>query len=212
MSSEDGTTKSRTLSPDEARDVYPDDVTLREARARYFQRTGFDDATYSDTWVKLPIGPITVAFPNIRPRKEAVRIHDLNHLVTGYGTDWEGEFSISAYELGMGMGRYWFGWFLNAGGVAGGLLRAPRKTFAAYARGRATSSSSYREIPQWDEAVLDWTVGDLRRRVALQDAVPVQTADVVKVLLNAAAGVVLHLGPVVVGIAAVVLGVVTLLR
>jgi hypothetical protein len=196
MSSTDGSTRSNGLSPDEARALYPDDITMREARRRYFERTGFDDATYTAPWMTLPVGPFTVPLPNLAPRKAAVRVHDLNHVLTGYGTDWHGEFSISAFELGMGVGGYGAAWMLNAGGVAAGLLRWPGDLMDAHARGRATRRSLYRVLPRWDEAFLDKTLGEVRALVGVQDAAPRQPGDTVALVVHGLGGALAHLGPV----------------
>ncbi len=178
-----------TMSADETRATYPDDITLREARARYFARSGFDDSTYSDRWVRLPVGPLTAYLPNLAPRREAVRVHDIDHIVTGYGTDWNGELRISAFELAMGLGRYWFGTFIDAGGVAMGVLRWPRDLVAAYARGRTAKQSVYRVFDRFSDADLDRTVGEVRALVgAADDAVPT-AADTRAVLAWAAFGV-----------------------
>ncbi len=186
-------TMNLTMSADETRAVYKDEMTLREARAAYFKRTGFDDTTYVESWVKLPVGPLNLYMPNFDARKEAVKIHDLNHIVGGYGTDWKGEFEISAFEIGMGTGRYWFGWFLDVGGVAGGLLLSPRATLNAFARGRRAKSSVYRHVVKWDDSVLDGTVGALRDALQLEDAPNATAAEKRAAVGWAAVGVTLHL-------------------
>lgn len=186
---------SSSLSPDEARAFYPDDMTLREARARYFARSGFNDATYTERFVHLPAGPFTIVLPNLAARRRAVRIHDLNHILTGYGTAWDGEGAISAFELGMGMGPSWMGWMINAGGTALGLLRWPASTLAAFARGRATSASTYRLIHPWDDRVLDERVGTVRAQLGLVDSAPVRTSDIVRAVVAGTIGIALHLLP-----------------
>lgn len=50
--------------------------TVREAREGYFKESGFNEATYSDRWVKLPLGPLKFYLPNIAARKKAVPLHD----------------------------------------------------------------------------------------------------------------------------------------
>jgi hypothetical protein len=55
--------------------------------------------------IVLPVVlPVVLVLPNIPPRRRAVQVHDLNHVLTGYGTDWTGELRISGHELGMGCG------------------------------------------------------------------------------------------------------------
>ena len=114
-----------------------DDVTVGEARARYFAANGFGaDGGYTARWVKLANGPIPFGFPNFAARVRAVRCHDIHHLVTGYPTTWVGEAEISTWELASGCRDYWAAWILNLGGMMIGLFIAPRAVFAACVRGR----------------------------------------------------------------------------
>jgi len=193
-----------TLTPDECRALFPDGMTLRDARALYFQRSGFDDKTYTDRWVRLPVGPFTLVLPNFPARRRAVKVHDLDHTLTGYGSDWTGEVEISSFELGMGHGPYWVGYFINAGGLMFGLLRAPVRAVRAYARGRATQQSLYDVFAVWDEARLDDSVGELRRTVGLVDQADVTARDVVGAIAWGVVGAVLQLGPIVAVVAGVV--------
>jgi hypothetical protein len=203
MNASDGTTKSTSLDREARLALYPDDLSVREARARYFARSGFTAATYTDPWVALPLGPVTIRLPNFAARKKAVKVHDLNHILTGYGTDWHGEFCASGFELGMGIGRSWAAWMINAGGAAGGLLRAPRDVVRAYARGRAARASTYDLLDPWDDAVLDQPLRDLRARVAIPDDATAGLRDVVALAGHAVLGAAIHLAPVVVAVVAV---------
>src|SRR5688572_30034252 len=99
---------------------YPENITMREARAMYFQANGFGaSGGYDDAWVDFKLGPIPLPFPNTKARIEAVRFHDLHHLLTGYDTDITGEFEISAWEIAAGCKRFPAAWALNLGGMAG---------------------------------------------------------------------------------------------
>jgi hypothetical protein len=187
-----------TLSPAETRALFPDQMTMLAARMLYFERSGFDEKTYTDTFVRLPVGPLVLLLPNFPARRRAVKVHDLDHTITGYGSDWTGEVEISAFELGMGHGPYWVGYFINAGGVFVGLLRAPRRVFAAYARGRATRRSLYEIFAPWDDALLQRTVGAVRAEVGLPDAAPVTTRDAVGAVTWAVVGALSQIGPLLV--------------
>src|SRR5262245_39608544 len=117
--------------------AYADTMTMREARKVYFEANGFGETGgYEDDWVDFKLGPLPMPFPNTKARKEAVRYHDLHHILTGYDTDIVGEFEISAWEIAAGCKTMAAAWALNLGGMAGGLFRAPRRVFAAFVRGR----------------------------------------------------------------------------
>ena len=144
--------------------MYASSLTVGEARAQYFQASGFDGTSYTERWVKLRLGPIPFAFPNTDGRKAAVKLHDLHHVATGYTTSWTGEAEIAAWEIGAGCGRHLAAWVLNAMAASMGLIHAPRKVVRAFQRGRR-SSSLYRM--SYSDAMLGWTVGELRDRLRL---------------------------------------------
>jgi hypothetical protein len=147
-----------------------DGRTLGEARASYFARNGFGaDGGYAARWVDFKLGPIPFPFPNSAARVRAVRFHDLHHVVTGYATDFVGELEISAWELGGGCAGLAAAWALNLGGFAAGLLVAPRRVFAALARGRR-SRNLYRE--RFDDRLLARRVGEVRRALGLAAGPP----------------------------------------
>ncbi len=141
--------------------TYADTMTMREARKVYFDANGFGETGgYDDAWVDFKLGPIPMPFPNTKARVEAVRYHDLHHLLTGYDTDIVGEFEIAAWEIAAGCKGYGAAWALNLGGMAGGLVRAPRRVFAAFVRGRGQRTTYGEEL----DVVLALTVGAARER------------------------------------------------
>lgn len=142
-----------------------DEMTVREARDVYFREAGLSEEGYAARWVKLDLGPIPIVFPNTRGRVRAVRLHDLHHVATGYGTTWTGEAEIGAWELAAGCGRHYAAWVLNGVAALIGLVIAPRRTLRAWRRGRRSRTLYGGEF---DEALLDLSVGELRRRLRLE--------------------------------------------
>ena len=116
--------------------------------------------------MKLKLGKVPVAFPNLPSRRRAVRIHDLHHLLTGYDTDWIGETEISAYEIGAGCGGYGAAWMLNLGAFFTGPFVKPARLFAAFRRGRRCRSL-YHE--SYDDALLGSPLGETRTRLGLDE-------------------------------------------
>src|SRR2546423_9776570 len=87
-------------------DRFAPELTLGEARSRLFALGGLgEDGGYGHAWVKLRLWRVPIWFPNTRGRRRAVRFHDLHHVLTGYPTDWRGEFEIAAWEIATGIGR-----------------------------------------------------------------------------------------------------------
>jgi hypothetical protein len=141
-------------------------LTLGEARARLFALGGLGrDGGYGDAWVKLRLWRIPIWFPNTEGRRRAVRFHDLHHVLTGYPTDWRGEFEIAAWEISTGIGRrYRVAWLLNLLGFACGLFVFPRCVYRAFMRGRRSANLYSTE---WDDSLLARRVGEMRRRLRL---------------------------------------------
>ena len=149
----------------EPREHTPPSVTLREARARYFARAGFDERSYTERWVRLAVlGRPLLAFPNTAGRVRAVRLHDLHHVLTGYDTSWTGEGEIAAWELASSCRDHWAAWVLNASAALIGLLIAPRRVLRALARGRRERNLYDSE---YSDALLDETLGAMRARLGI---------------------------------------------
>ena len=162
---------------------------MQSARQAYFAANGFGaDGGYGAPWVDISLGPIPLGFPNWSSRKVAVAYHDLHHILTGYQTDWPGELEIAAWELGAGCKRMVAAWLLNLPALAGGALVMPRRTFAAFVRGRR-SRSLYGESLG---AVLDLSVDAARAKLGVPDgAAPREAGDRAAFAAGAVAGAVL---------------------
>jgi hypothetical protein len=145
------------------------DLSLAEARARYFRANGFgEDGGYGKRWVELRLGPLPFAFPNTAARVRAVRYHDLHHVVTGYATDVVGEAEIGAWEIASGCAGFVAAWILNLYALTLGLATDAGATFRAFVRGRRTRNLYGLA---YDEALLAARVGEVRARLGL-DAAP----------------------------------------
>ena len=121
---------------------YVDNLMIRNARSEYFQRSGFSsDGGYSDRWVYLKAGGVTVfVFPNTPARVRSVRLHDIHHILTEYDTSWAGEAEIAAWELASGCRRHYAAWVLNSGALLIGIVLWPRRVLKAFRRGRRSGN------------------------------------------------------------------------
>ena len=115
--------------------------------ARRF-RTAEDspDRYYSDRWFRYPIaGRRVPLFPLWRTYRDALVIHDLHHLVTGYDTDWTGEMEITGWEIGSGgCGRRLAMWIDRLIFLPIAFLTRPRATWRAFLHGRRCHRNLYR--------------------------------------------------------------------
>ena len=161
--------------------TYRSDMSLRDARALYFRLNNFgENGGYDDRWVKSKLGPIPFWFPNTKGRREVVKYHDLHHILTGYATDWRGEFQIGAWEVSTGLSPQAAGKILDLLSFATGLAVNPREVYRAFVRGQQSSNLFAAE---WDEALLSRRVGEVRRELnldaTLQPATPKAKANFV---------------------------------
>jgi hypothetical protein len=157
--------------------AHPDRTPVRAALALFYAEHGLPtDGGASARWVRIHIaGPIAVYFPNFDSRRQAVLLHDLHHLATGYPGTFLAEAEIGAWEIGGGCGRSAAAWVLNTAALGYGIFLAPRRVHRAFVRGRHCDNL-YHE--SFDDSTLDGTVGDLRRRFRLdQPAAPATRAD-----------------------------------
>ncbi|MDT7690122.1 MAG: hypothetical protein QOE46_2881 [Acidobacteriota bacterium] len=147
--------------------TFAPELTLGEARSRLFALGNLGvNGGYDEAWVKLKLGRIPLAFPNTEGRRRAVRFHDLHHVLTEYPTTWRGEFEIGAWEVATGVGPYWEGWLLDLLGFGCGLIVFPRSVYRAFLRGRR-SANLYGDV--WNESILSRRVGEVRRRLHLDE-------------------------------------------
>lgn len=143
---------------------YPADWPVARALEAYLEENGFSTAEYDKSVVHVTFWSLTFPFPNPPSRQIAVRLHDLHHVVTGYGTDPAGEAEISAWEFRRGLGV--FGFFVRCiitTGFLTGFFHSPRRTLAAW---RAAYSPQKVPLQPMSldvyEKLLALSVGELR--------------------------------------------------
>jgi hypothetical protein len=139
-----------------------DNILVKDALQNYFSQYHFKDGGYTDKWFKIKAGPFFLPFPNIKARVDAVKIHDVNHLITGYKANYRGEAQIGGWELASGCGKYFMAWILNFGSFIIGMIAFPRALLTAFLSGRRQKMSLYRHF-EYNSQLLNMPLGDLRR-------------------------------------------------
>jgi hypothetical protein len=181
--------------------TFDDSLAVRDARTEFFRVAGLPaDGGYSARFIHFRLGRLSFPLPNSAARTEAVPLHDLHHLATGYDTSWRGEAEIAAWELASGCASYRAAWIFNLLAFPLGLLIAPLRTWRAFQRGRA-SGNLY--CSPWDETWLDASLGSLRARLFRDVDTPSSRAGDMLLFLACAL-------PGLLGLAALILGAVIL--
>lgn len=144
------------------------ELTVRQARDRYFQESGLPlDGGYDLRWVPVKWGFLTLYLYNGAARRRVVQLHDIHHVVTGYSSDFRGEAAISAWELAAGVSNKHTARILDLAGLSYGGYLFPKTTFQAYVLG-TQSKTLYSE--GFSQSLLEESVETLRKR--LLPAVP----------------------------------------
>src|ERR1043165_851404 len=118
------------------------DQTPRQVLSKFYTDNHLDqDGGNSKSFVKIEAAPkFHFYIPNSDPRRKAVPIHDVHHIISGYKTTFKGECEISAWEIGSGCKKYWFALLIDTSGVMLGIPLYFKSVLRAYARGRRTKN------------------------------------------------------------------------
>src|SRR5437867_1353185 len=164
----------KTPQPEDPRKSprYDGDLTIREARARYFEIYGLGEGGYEDRWARVDLlGIVPLVLPNTASRARALRHHDVNHVLSGYNAlGREGEIDIAGWKFGSGgCGKYLVAWYINLVFFAFGLMLRPRPLFRAFLRGRGSRNAYSLEI---DDGFLDKRLDVVRRELSIDGCTP----------------------------------------
>jgi hypothetical protein len=155
---------AETIITSEVGTVYPDDLRIKDALQIYFSKYHFANGGYDLKWFRIKFGPVFIPLPNTKARVDAVKIHDLHHLITEYPATLKGEAEIGAWEIASGCDKYYAAWILNFGSLLYGTFFFPRAVCNAFMLGRKCKTNLYHNIP-YDDNLLSKTVGELRKLV-----------------------------------------------
>jgi len=141
--------------------------TVGAALEGYLASNGFDTRAYEATTYEVDLAEVTGevwTFPNTPARQRAIPLHDLHHVLTGYGTDVLGEAEIGAWELVAGCTSL-FLWWINLSAVAVGLLISPTRVVRAGMK--AVGQRSLYRHPVAYAALLQMSAAELREGLGM---------------------------------------------
>jgi hypothetical protein len=118
-------------------------VTTREALGEYFERQGIKtndqdiEEWLRDNWLRMNLFGRRIPVKPLYGFKQAMALHDVHHLITGYDTTWTGEFQVTAWEIGTGgCAPHALFWLKLGFTFLLGLVLTPTASWYAFARGR----------------------------------------------------------------------------
>lgn len=143
--------------------------TIRDVIIDYYQINGFDvDGGESASYVKIEVFKgFWFYLPNNDARKKLILLHDIHHLLTGYGTKLKDECEISAWELSAGCRTAWVAFVLNTLAFALGTFIVPNGIWRAWKRGKVTKNLYRANYSK--EQLLNKTVESLKREMGFTD-------------------------------------------
>ncbi|MGH7294441.1 MAG: hypothetical protein ACRELB_05900 [Polyangiaceae bacterium] len=143
-------------------------LPVERGRDAYLAENGFTVRAYEDPWTEASFVGVRFRVPNTQRHRWAIRLHDLHHVATGYGTDLAGEAEISAWELRKGLRGLdaYVGTIVVTAALAG-MVFAPRRTIAAW-RASHPGRSLFQTERRYEE-LLAMTVAELRSELGVPE-------------------------------------------
>jgi len=111
--------------------------SVAEALSHHYAQSGLppDGGRSAGRW-SLRLGPLHLGLDNFEWRRRALQLHDVHHLLTGYRCTPSGEMEMAAWEFAAGRFRHPCATLFCLPLVGFGALLIPRRSFAAFRRGR----------------------------------------------------------------------------
>ena len=140
----------------------PNPRKVKTLRDKYLAENSYNAEDYDAPRFYISVGKLVLNFPN--PGK--LRHHDLNHVVSGYGTGLIGEAEISAYEVRCGFPSSLI-LFFCIGSIIIGLGLSPSRILRAWRAAKGAQTLYRSSIPY--EELLEMDVVELRRVLKIPD-------------------------------------------
>lgn len=114
--------------------------TVGDALAEFRKENGLDLTPAMSPFWRCRVGPVKLVFPNFRWRREAIVLHDIHHVLTGYSCSMRGEFQLATWEFAAGRFPHPAATLFCLPLVVAGICWSPRSIWRAYLDGRCSQS------------------------------------------------------------------------
>ncbi|MGL4632556.1 MAG: hypothetical protein ACRCVT_15240 [Leadbetterella sp.] len=141
-------------------------VPTGRAIQEFYKKNKFgEDGGINDKYAWIKFGFFSVPIPNTEGRKRNVYLHDVNHLIAGYGTNWQGESSVSAWEIASGGWKdQYMPWVLTLWAMGLGVVFYPKSVLQAFRRGLTMHNALTCGFSK--EQLSQMPLSDLRQRLS----------------------------------------------
>ncbi|MBD0403282.1 hypothetical protein [Flammeovirga sp. EKP202] len=111
-------------------------MTLNQLLVEFYRANGIpDDGGINDKTFDINIFGLILTMPNPQFRKEALHIHDIQHLLNDCDTSWEGEGYICGWEIATGMWKYFLLGMLSLWAMGYVLWMHPKSVLEGFKKG-----------------------------------------------------------------------------
>lgn len=117
------------------------DLTMGQALARHYAANGLppDGGRTGTAWT-IRAGGREITLRNFAWRREALQLHAIHHLLTGYACTLTGELEMAAWEFAAGRFRHPTATLFCLPLIGLGFAGTPQRSYAAFLRGRSSQS------------------------------------------------------------------------
>ena len=108
-------------------------MTLDKHLEKFYKENNIPiDGGINDTSFNFKVFGINLKLPNPKFRRDAIHIHDLQHVLNNCDTSWKGESFISGWEISTGMWKYFPLGLLSLWAMGYGIWLYPKDIYLGY--------------------------------------------------------------------------------
>jgi len=153
-----------------------EESTVSQALEAFYKNQNLDFTTTTQKINYYPLGVIKIPFLNLKARQNLLYLHDLNHLLTGFETNLEGEAQLAAFELASGFPRgNRIGYLYSPFALLPGLVLCPLRIAKAFRRGLSLKNACHLKLTK--EEILNTKITDIRTALGLKNSRSLRQAE-----------------------------------
>ena len=138
-----------------------DDLLVGYALKEFYGANYLGDEIMTDKINWFGYGYFKIPYPNVKMRRELIYLHDLTHVITGYGTTFVEAGELAAWEIASGFpSSMWVGYVYPPLAFIVGFILSPRRVIQAFKKGRGQNNLYKLGLPK--EEMVKKTISELK--------------------------------------------------